>query len=65
MNKQDISNTNITDLSLFFKIDRKIVASIYKEWFLNWMDTAYMNYWMIENEKEKQIKNEIDKFLNE
>jgi len=58
-----MNNTNITDMAIYFKLDEKIVAKIYKEWFLNWLNVANMHYWLEENKLEKEIRTEIDKFI--
>lgn len=46
--------TNITDIAITLKLDPKIVAQIYKEWFMRWLQARE------QDESIKEIRTEID-----
>jgi hypothetical protein len=46
--------TNITDIAIALKLDIKIVAEIYKQWFMNWLNTYEQDL------NKREILKEID-----
>ena len=45
--------TNITDIAIALNLDIKIVAEIYKQWFIKWLDTC--GYDLNKTEISKEI----------